>query len=390
MTQNRWLILTLLFCARLAMGFQFQTVGSVGPILVDALSLEYTAIGTLIGLYLLPGIFIAVPGGLLGERFGAKRVVVAGLALMIVGGALMGISSWIPLIACGRLLSGTGAVLMNVLLTKMVADWFAGREIATAMALLVTSWPAGIALGLLGYVPLAGWLGWQAVMYLAALVCVPCLLAIAVLYRDPVGAAPAPARLQLKFSAREWILVCAAGIVWATYNVGYILLVSFLPGHFANHGYSLSEASALVSWLGWGLIIFVPVGGYFADRFRRPDTVIAVGLIVAAGAALFLAGRVPVLLAFAVVAIAIGLPAGPIMTLPARAVSATNRTTGMGVYFTWYYALMALFPALAGLARDTAHDSALPIILAAVMLVVALIGLAGFRFVAPAVGKVKP
>jgi len=46
MTQNRWFMLALLFLARTAMGLQFQTVGSVGPILVDALSIDYAAIGT--------------------------------------------------------------------------------------------------------------------------------------------------------------------------------------------------------------------------------------------------------------------------------------------------------------------------------------------------------
>jgi hypothetical protein len=39
--------------------------------------------------------------------------------------------SWTGQIA-GRLVAGAGGVLLNVQMTKMVADWFAGREIATA------------------------------------------------------------------------------------------------------------------------------------------------------------------------------------------------------------------------------------------------------------------
>jgi predicted MFS family arabinose efflux permease len=384
MAQNRWFMLVLLFLARTAMGLQFQTVGSVGPILADAMAIDYTAVGTLIGLYLLPGVFIALPGGMLGERFGAKRVVVAGLALMVMGGAIMGMTAWFPALAIGRLLSGTGAVLINVLLTKMVADWFVGREIATAMALLVTSWPIGIALGLLGFVPLATWLGWPAVMYLATCVALPCLLAVAVLYRDPPGAAVTPqATFELKLSAREWALVSAAGFVWATYNVGYILLISFLPGHLTGHGYDLIEANALVSWLGWALIVFVPAGGYLADRFGRPGLVMAVGFIGTGIASIFLAGSAwPVIPIFVVVAIAVGFPAGPIMTLPAAAVRPQNRATGMGIYFTWYYALMASFPALAGLARDMTSDSGTPVYIAAAMMAAALAAVAVFRLVA--------
>ena len=66
---------------------------------------------------------------MLGQRFGAKRVVLAGLVLMAIGGALMGLGSSFAMAAAGRIVSGTGAVLLTVLVSKMVTDWFAGREI---------------------------------------------------------------------------------------------------------------------------------------------------------------------------------------------------------------------------------------------------------------------
>ena len=56
----RWTMLVVLFLVRLAMGYQFQVVASVSPHLVDDLGLSYTQIGTLIGFFLLPGIFIAI------------------------------------------------------------------------------------------------------------------------------------------------------------------------------------------------------------------------------------------------------------------------------------------------------------------------------------------
>jgi predicted MFS family arabinose efflux permease len=270
---------------------------------------------------------------------------------------------------------------MNVLLTKMVTDWFAGRELATAMAFLVTSWPSGIALGLLGFVPLAAWLGWPAVMITSALVSALALAMIGLCYREAAShrerAAAGPAR---SLSKREWLLVSLAGIVWGTYNVGYILLVSFLPGQLATGGYGLAQANALVSWLGWSLIVFVPIGGIIADRLRRPDAVMVAGFVVAGFAAAALAlGWAPLMPAFMLIAVTIGLPAGPIMTLPAAAVAPQSRATGMGVYFTWYYALMACMPALAGLARDLTHDAAMPVLFAAAMMVAALASLGFLR-----------
>ena len=127
MLSNRWTILGVLFIARISIGFQFQSVASVTPLLIADLGLNYAEIGTLIGLYMLPGVFIALPGGYLGKRFGDKRMCGTGLALMVVGGLILGISQSYSLAIAGRLISGIGAVLFNVVVTKMVTDWFAGK-----------------------------------------------------------------------------------------------------------------------------------------------------------------------------------------------------------------------------------------------------------------------
>ena len=144
---SRWGILAVLFAVRATMGFQFQSVAAVAPILMRDAGIGLADIGLLIGLYLAPGIAVALPGGALGRRFGDKTMVLAGLALMGLGGLLMAFwPSWSAQV-CGRLLAGLGGVLLNVLMSKMVTDWFAGREIASAMAIFVNSWPVGIAAG---------------------------------------------------------------------------------------------------------------------------------------------------------------------------------------------------------------------------------------------------
>ncbi len=63
---NRWVMLAVLTTARLAMGFQFQSIGSTAPFLVEDLGIDYTSVGLLIGLYLAPGVVLAFPTGLLG------------------------------------------------------------------------------------------------------------------------------------------------------------------------------------------------------------------------------------------------------------------------------------------------------------------------------------
>src|SRR5256885_9490753 len=143
---NRWVALAIVFVTRTSMGYQFQSVASVGPLLVPELGLAWAQLGTLIGVYMLPGAFFALPGGLLGQRLGERRAVVASLALMVAGGLVTAASHGFALAVSGRLLSGVGAVLMNILLAKMVADWFAEGELTTAMAIMLSSWPVGLGL----------------------------------------------------------------------------------------------------------------------------------------------------------------------------------------------------------------------------------------------------
>jgi len=73
---------------------------------------------------------IAFVGGMLGGRFGNRRVTLSALALMTIGGlgTALGPAFW--LVASGRVVSGAGGVLLTLILTKMTAEWFREHEIS--------------------------------------------------------------------------------------------------------------------------------------------------------------------------------------------------------------------------------------------------------------------
>lgn len=137
------------------MAFQFQAVAALSPMFMRDFGIGIADLGLLIGLYLSPGIFLAFPSGKIGKRFGDKPAVIFGLILMACGGFVMAMSSSWEMQVGGRLLAGVGGVILNVLMSKMVTDWFAGKEIATAMGIFVNSWPVGIALALVVLPPIA-------------------------------------------------------------------------------------------------------------------------------------------------------------------------------------------------------------------------------------------
>jgi MFS family permease len=131
---HRWTALAVLTFARTANGFQFQSVGAVSPLLMERLHIANTELGWLIGFFSLPGVFLALPGGLLGGRFGDRRVVLAGLGLMTVGSALMGAAEGFAAVVVGRLLSAVGASLVKAVRKSDLAARLGGDEFALFLA----------------------------------------------------------------------------------------------------------------------------------------------------------------------------------------------------------------------------------------------------------------
>jgi MFS family permease len=345
--RNRWGILAVLFVVRLSMSFQFQSVAAVAPLLGHDFGVGLADIGLLIGLYFTPGIALAWPGGAIGRRFGDKTTVLGALLLMLLGSLAMAFSdSWNGQIA-GRLVAGAGGVLLNVQMTKMVADWFAGKEIATAMAIFVNSWPAGVAIALLT-LPSIGTAYGASAAYLAVTALIGCgILLLAIGYRappNPVTGAAASAR----HDRSALIAVVVAGLIWGFFNVGFAVIFTFGPSMLVERGWSISTAGSTASIVLWLSVFSVPCGGFLADRTRRPQSILVAGAILVALLMLALPRSGAVVLIVIALGLVSGLPAGPIMSLPARVLAPATRAIGMGVFYTVYYAAMMLGPVAGG------------------------------------------
>ena len=100
--------LGLLFLVRTTMAFQFESVAAIGPVLQREFNVGLPDIGMLIGLYLLPGVVIALPGGAIGRALGDKRTVLVGCAIMFIGNVIMAFTVVWAVQVGGRLLTGVG------------------------------------------------------------------------------------------------------------------------------------------------------------------------------------------------------------------------------------------------------------------------------------------
>ena len=366
----RWSILALLFVCRASLGLQFQTLGSTAEPLVAQFGFSYAEIGTLIGLFMLPGLLLSLPAGWAGRHASDRQLVTLGLGLMAAGGGIAVLAHGFGLLALGRLVTGAGFVFSTVYFTKMVVDWFAGLELATALGILVMSWPFGIAAGQVAHVWLAGAFDWRAAFAVASVCCAAAAVAVWLAYRSPPAAlAPATALSAAPtaggLTRDEWLLTLLAAAVWGLFNAGYVVYLSFAPRVLVAGGYGLAAAAAVVSLASWVMIFSVTVAGRLADRTGRHATVLGVCLAVGVVSLLLLqhtAWAVPLSLAFGLIGAA---PAGIIMSLTAQAMAPQRRAFGMGVFFSFYFVLMTAAPPVAGWLFDRTGSAYAAIVFAA-------------------------
>jgi DHA1 family bicyclomycin/chloramphenicol resistance-like MFS transporter len=114
--------------------------------------------------------------GPLSDRFGRQRLVLAGLAIFIVGCIVCGMASTLPQLISGRVIQALGVCATSVLSRAIARDMFDGQELARALSMTMVAMAAAP-----GFSPLLGgafnsWLGWRATFGLVGVLAV--LLAI--------------------------------------------------------------------------------------------------------------------------------------------------------------------------------------------------------------------
>lgn len=381
MNRQRWLILAVIFIARTSMGYQFQSIGSVGPVLIATLAIDFAVLGSLIGLYKLPGVILAFPSGLLGNRFGEKSMLILGMGMMAAGGFVTAVSGVFEIVIAGRVISGIGAVLFNVLSAKMIADWFAEKELTLALAIHVNSWPLGIALGLATQATLAHVLSISGMLAVSAAFCVVGALLLVFgsrdypmeRHRDRID------RQSDGLTAREIALISLAALVWLLLNANLILVVSYAPAYLVAMGHDVRTAGSLTSIGTWLGIAAIPLGGLIVQRGLSADRFMILTLLAGSAATLGIVWFDDPLIAFIAFGILAWAPAGPIFALPVGVMKASNRAVGMGLFLSYYYLGIGLFPPFAGYLRDLTGDPAAPIYFAATLLIGAGGALVTFR-----------
>ncbi len=381
----RWFILAILFIARTCMALEFQILGAVMPFARVDLDSDYAAMGQLMGLFMLPGIVLALPAGMLSSRFGLRRLAVFSLLLLAGGSALFSVSHDYGTALAGRLVGGAGNAVLSVLVSAMVAEWFRDRDLSTALSIVFISWQFGLAVALAVFPAIAEAASWRWACHLTTLVCLTVAVLVALTYRSPAGTAIATATARRSMPSlrliarRQSILPTLAGIIWTAYNVGQVIFLTYAPALLASSGMSVTEASRTVSLTVWATMATMPLGGLLTDRCGRPLMPVAVGSLGAAAAGMAFSLGAPPVASCIVAGLFLGLPAGGILALPARHSAPSDTAWSLGWFMTVFYILMTLIQMLAGLIRDRTGSDLVTVEFGCALLALVAVGLIPFE-----------
>ncbi len=367
---SRWWILALVYAAMLSFAVTLQMVPPLVPHLVSRTGMSHAQVGALMGLFTLPGVFLALPGGRVSDALGPRSVGVWALSLMTLGTFLM-----IPLVPSflylGRVCSGIGAGVLVVVAPQIIATRFAGRDLGRAMGIFNTAVPLGsiVAFNLLG--SLADRFGVLVSITATAGLSLVALTVFYLTYADPH--LPAKARSDDITSIVSGLGkgIWLTAVTWTLFNIGVLAYFTYVIDHFIAAGIPEAKARFLGSLPMLVALGMTPLAGLTIHRFGLRWSLPVAGCLISsiAVAAIGLDPGRAVVFWSIVLGAGISLVPPAIFTIVGHMVPPSRIGTGYGILTTVFNLGVFLGIPLIGHARDISGNYASSFITMSVLLV---------------------
>jgi len=379
-------LLRVLAGATFLIFFQAYMVAPLIPHLSDVFGVSSQTIGLIVPAYMIPYGVSTLFYGLLSDRLGRRRIMLASLLAFILLTALTATAQSASQMILWRLLTGLGASGVVPLALALMGHLYPYEQRGRPLGWLFGAMAGGMAFGSTVGALLEPFIGWRGV-FLGVSLLGAGVLGLLWPYQRLLGEAPAAPTGTIRDLFAAYGTLLGPGRGRRTY--AYVLLNAvFHSGVFTWLGlyftqrYGLGEVGIGLALLGYGIPGFLlgPPIGRAADRWGR-RWLIPAGLGIAAVAAAVLIGDIPLMAAaLAVTLLSLGydmtqpLLAGIVTTLggPQRA----GQAMGLNVFMLFTgFGLGSLF---FGTALSLGFNTAL-VIFSAVQLGAAVVAVPVFR-----------
>ena len=252
----------------------------------DAVISDELLFGLPITLFMLAGMLVVPIGGGLADRFGARRVFLAGVVPATIGYAGTFLAHGYYDLVGWRVLSGIGYGLIFIAAQAWVADNTGARNRAQGMTVFVGAVFAATICGpSIGGI-FADRIGFEATFLISAGLAAVSGLLVYVMLDGTVKARTAH---RTAFGGQEWRALFSDGRLFA------VTVFAAIPGKLILAGFLfylvplyLSELGNRQSVIGWMIMLYgvstlacMPIAARFADRSGRHAAVVAAGGVVA-------------------------------------------------------------------------------------------------------------
>jgi len=257
--------------------------------ILEATGMSENTFGLLSSVYSYPNVILPLFGGLLVDYFGVRRAAVFFTGLVFIGSLLFSIGLWVkstPLMIVARIIFGIGGESQCVTCLTLVSQWFAGKELAFATAIIIAISRLGSVAAFNTQPGLVQDLGVVGASISGTGLCIVSWMCSWIVFgldkhalrKDAARGLQAAAtetdeaaRLQdvFKLGGRYWGLTTSCVSVFvAAFPFMQVISSLYLKDRFA---FEEKEADSIVSYINLVSALVAPLLGLFVDRFgRRP------------------------------------------------------------------------------------------------------------------------
>ncbi len=252
---SRWYILTLAaITCTFTVAMQQICMTVLFKEISEDLGLSLVEIGVIWGIPALSGLLVVFTGGLLSDRYGAKRVIGIACLLAGVAGALRGIAGDFTSLLLFTFLMGMGVWVIPASVFKTNAAWFSGRPLVIANSVISAGMGLGFTVGSLISAtilsPLLG--GWQNVVFLYGGISVifGLLWLLTVREMDLPGLADSKGGVPLRQSISRVFPIKSLWFIGLTllgYSACIQGVIGYLPTYLRNIGWTAAGADGTLA-----------------------------------------------------------------------------------------------------------------------------------------------
>jgi MFS family permease len=286
---RRWLALGLLCLAQLMLILDVTVVNVALPDIGSGLGLDRTTLTLVLTTYTMVFGGLMLLGGRLADHFGARRVLLTGLAVFVAASMVSGLALNGGMLIAGRAAQGAGAALLSPSALALVTTMFTGAERNKALGAWAAVGGSGAAIGVILGGVLTSTAGWAWVFFINVPLGVAVLAAVPAIVPPTPTPTPTPAAAAARRAGMR-IDVPGALIVTAATGAAIYGLISAGSNGWAAASTWAPLGAAAVLYAVFGVLerrVTVPLMDVPSLRQRALATgailmLIATGLLVGA------------------------------------------------------------------------------------------------------------